>query len=80
MITNNFNKELRGISDALRDLGYPGYNRYDDETKIFIERHLGKERLKLSRSLHFFPYIQNFSLNSLFIHRKNSYIKEKKYV
>lgn len=22
MITNNFNKELRGISDALRDLGY----------------------------------------------------------
>ena len=42
MITNNFNKELRGISDALRELGYPGYNRYDDETKIFIERHLGK--------------------------------------
>ena len=42
MITNNFNKELRGISDALRDLGYPGYNRYDDKTKIFIERHLGK--------------------------------------
>ena len=42
MITNNFNKELRGISDALRDLGYPGCNRYDDETKIFIERHLGK--------------------------------------
>ena len=28
MITNNFNKELRGISDALRDLGYPGCNRY----------------------------------------------------
>ena len=80
MITNNFTKELRGISDALRVLGYPGYNRYDDETKIFIERHLGKERLKLSRSLHFFPYIQNFSLNSLFIHRKNSYIKENKYV
>ena len=24
MITNNFNKELRGISDALRDLGYTG--------------------------------------------------------
>lgn len=23
MITNNFNKELRGISDALRDLGTP---------------------------------------------------------
>lgn len=22
MITNNFNKELRSISDALRDLGY----------------------------------------------------------
>ena len=22
MITNDFNKELRGISDALRDLGY----------------------------------------------------------
>ena len=42
MITNNFNKELRGISDALRDLGYPGYTRYDDKTKIFIERHLGK--------------------------------------
>ena len=42
MITNNFNKELRGISDALRDLGYLGCNRYDDETKIFIERHLGK--------------------------------------
>ena len=42
MITNNFNKELRGISDALRDLGYLGCNRSDDETKIFIERHLGK--------------------------------------
>ena len=93
MITNNFNKELRGISDALRDLGYTdstiglrqrywkeycffhgsldidessmvefllknydiqsgninvskrqylSCNRYDDETKIFIERHLGK--------------------------------------
>ena len=42
MITNNFNKELRGISDALRDLGYPGYNRYDDKTIIFIERYLGK--------------------------------------
>ena len=24
MITNNFNKELQGISDALRDLGYTG--------------------------------------------------------
>ena len=42
MITNHFNKELRGISDALRDLVYPGCNRYDDETKFFIERHLGK--------------------------------------
>ena len=42
MITNNFNKELRGISDALRDLGYPGCNRYDNETENFTERYLGK--------------------------------------
>ena len=54
MITNNFNKELRGISDALRDLGYTGstiglcqrywkeYCVYHDKTNIFIERHLGK--------------------------------------
>ena len=27
MITNNFNKELRGISDALRDLGYSKVQR-----------------------------------------------------
>ena len=51
MITNNFNKELRGISDALRDLGYTDstiglrqryWKEYDNETENFIERYLGK--------------------------------------
>jgi hypothetical protein len=38
MITNDFNKALRSISDTLRDLGYPGYNHYDKEPKSFIAR------------------------------------------
>lgn len=59
MITNNFNKELRGISDALRDLGYPGCNRYDDE-KNFYRKTFGQEPLKLSRSSHFFPLFRTF--------------------
>lgn len=71
MITNNFNKELRGISDALRDLGYtdttiglrqryPGYNHYDKEIQNFYRKKISQERLQPSRSLHFFPLFKTF--------------------
>ena len=68
MITNNFNKELRGISDALRDLGYLGCNRYDDETKIFIERHLGRTA-ETQPFFAFLSIIQNFSLGLVLMMR-----------
>lgn len=39
MITNNFNKELRGISDALRDLGYLYLNEFTkDDLSLFIPK------------------------------------------
>ena len=64
MITNNFNKELRGISDALRDLGYPGYNRYDDETK-FLSKDIWARTAETQPFFAFLSIIQNFSLRRL---------------
>ena len=68
MITNNFNKELRGISDALRDLGYPGCNRYDDEKKFF-SKDIWARTAETQPFFAFLSIIQNFSLRRVVMMR-----------
>ena len=67
MITNNFNKELRGISDALRDLGYLGCNRYDEQK--FLSKDIWARTAETQPFFAFLSIIQNFSLGLVVIMR-----------
>ena len=60
MITNNFNKELRGISDALRDLGYT-------DSTIGLRQRYWKEYCFLWRTVN--RWVFSEKMNTFFLHR-----------
>ena len=73
MITNNFNKELRGISDALRDLGYT-------DSTIGLRQRYWKEYCVYHGSLDIDESSMNkFLLVNYGIQRENINISKRQY-
>ena len=68
MITNNFNKELRGISDALRDLGYPAAIAMTTKQN-FLSKDIWARTAETQPFFAFLSIIQNFSLGRVVISR-----------
>ena len=68
MITNNFNKELRGISDALRDLGILAAIAMTTKQK-FLSKDIWARTAETQPFFAFLSIIQNFSLRRVVISR-----------